>query len=189
MLEALRDIIPPEDFALLREGAKNYCTLLKEQFGDAAWEPAGVPGGLGLMLNALFQPECIPVIEAYLNAVDFEGLLKGVALAVTAEGWMGPDKMRRERIVPTILRRCRARRAPVAMIAGCMDTEIRSFYAEKSVGVMPVVAFPVTEAVTREELSQLLVDAADRMFHFIRIGRDVEKIGAPKNKRTPVRGG
>ncbi|MBQ3108960.1 MAG: glycerate kinase [Clostridia bacterium] len=183
-LRDMRETLPKEDILLIKEGVKNFRAVAKEYLGEhAVLSEEHVPGGLGPMLSALLKPECISGIEAYLDAVDFDGLLKGVALAVTADGWLGESEERRERVAPAILKRCHARRVPVTMMTGRMDDEIRSFYKQKSVGVMPVIDSPMTAEDAREALPHCLVDAANRMFHFIRIGRDVEKIGAPKRQK------
>ena len=52
-----------------------------------------------------------------------------------------------------------------------------------SAGVMAFIDAPMSREQAAARAEELFDAAADRMFRLIRIGRDVEKIGAPKPPR------
>ena len=52
---------------------------------------------------------------------------------------------------------------------------------------MTLINAPMSTEQAMEKGTELFDDAADRMFRFIRMGRDVEKLGAPKRpKRSAI---
>lgn len=54
-------------------------------------------------------------------------------------------------------------------------------------GIMTLINAPMSTEQAMEKGTELFDDAADRMFRFIRMGRDVEKLGAPKRpKRSAI---
>ncbi len=175
-----------EQLDMLEEGMQSFSKLLCEAAGrDVANVPgAGAAGGLGAMLMAILDPTVKNGIDAVLDAVDFEKLLKGVAMVVTGEGRLDAQSVRYGKAVAGIMRRSTARKVPVAVITGGMGEGANELYALGNAGVMPTADGPMSLEFALTNAETLFDGAADRMFRFIRMGRDVEKIGAPKKPRA-----
>ncbi len=169
----------------LKRGIQNLVRVLGETVGsDAAGVPATEAGGLAAMLAAILKPAVKPCIDAILDAADFERMLKGVAMVVTGAGRLDAHSLRRGKAVAGIMRRSTARKVPVAVITGGMGEGANELFALGNAGVMPAVDGPTPPEDALESTEALFDSAADRMFRFIRMGRDVEKIGAPKKPRV-----
>jgi len=137
-------------------------------------------GALTTMLQALTGAIPVKGTSAMLDAVKFEKLLKGVALVVTGCDRLDGESVAREKPVIEIMRRCALRKIPVAVIAASIDDSTREIYRRGNAGIMTLFNTPMDEDQALNECDRLFDGAADRMFRFIRMGRDVEKIGAPK---------
>ncbi|MEG1811554.1 MAG: glycerate kinase [Clostridia bacterium] len=170
----------------LERGMTSFATLLCGTIGrDVAHIPgAGAAGGLGAMLMALLNPQIKCGIDAMLDAVDFEKLLHGVALVVTGEGRLDEQSVRCGKAVSGIMRRCAARNIPVAVITGSMQQGADELYELGNASIMTTINAPMSLETALADAEHLFDDAADRMFRFIRMGRDVEKIGAPKKPKV-----
>ena len=156
----------------LPNGAESFCKVLSLALGREIDADAGFAG----VLAALTQGELTRSFDSVLDAVEFEKLLKGVALVVT--GCLSIDKASTAegRAISCIIRRCEARRVPVALMAGRAEEDEAVLSAIGRAGAM---CFSAEGA----DVVSTFSNAADSMFRFIRIGRDVEKIGAPKKPR------
>lgn len=134
----------------------------------------GEKGAAGV-IEALTGGEYSDSYDSILDAMGFEKLLKGVALVVTGCRSLDDCCGAPGRAVPCIIRRCKALRIPVAVITGAPGEDPNG--AVDGSGVMyyaPKEGEDETAGFGR---------AAYDMFRLIRIGRDVEKIGAPKKPR------
>ncbi len=174
-----------EQISELERGMENYRSVLKETFGVDAnhVNGSGAAGGIGAMLNIILGAELKSGIDALLDAVRFETLLKGVSLVITGEGRLDAQTARYGKAVAGVMKRCRKRNIPVAILAGCMGEGAEEIYSLGNAGVMTLVNSPMTAEQAQADYIRLFDDAADRMFRFIRMGRDVEKLGAPKTPR------
>ncbi len=175
-----------EQLDRLERGMQNFQEVLCEAVSrDVASVPgAGAAGGLGAMLMAILDPCVKQGIDAILDAVDFERMLKGVALVVTGEGRLDAQSVLYGKAVAGIMRRSAARKVPVAVITGGMGEGADGLYTLGNAGIMPTVDGPMCLEFALTNAGTLFDSAADRMFRFIRMGRDVEKIGAPKKPRV-----
>ena len=79
-----------------------------------------------------------------------------------------------------IVKRCAALKIPVAMVVNQIGDGAAELYSITNAGIMTIGS---SAADTPEETVRKFDSAADRMFRFIRMGRDVEKIGAPKQPK------
>lgn len=158
----------------LPHGAEGFLAALAKALGQEISPQDGFAGALA----ALTGGQLTRSFDAVLDALEFEKLLKGVALVVS--GCMSVDEASTAdgRALQCILRRCKARRVPVALIAGKKEESETVRAALYGAGVM-CFGFPAQGADPLAPFSR----AADSMFRFIRIGRDVEKIGAPRKPR------
>lgn len=164
------------------DGMQRFIELMSEAMGAKCPDDlAGVGGGLGAILYSALKAEFVPGVEALLDAVDFDELLKNVALVVTGDGVLNEAALGEGKPIPSVMKRCAAKKTQVAVICGCVDDA--SAHAKiAGYGVMPSIC-AVPGAAASDDLEELLDAAANRMFKFMRIGRDIEKIGAPKEKK------
>ena len=178
-----------EQLRLLEGGMCSYGRLLNNlanrDVSSAAG--AGAAGGMGAMLMALFNAGLTPGIDAMLEAIDFETLLNRVSLVITGEGMLDCQTARHGKAVAGIMKRCAKRKIPVAIITGAMGRGAEEIYNLGNAGIMTLINAPMSTEQAMEKGTELFDDAADRMFRFIRMGRDVEKLGAPKRpKRSAI---
>lgn len=172
----------PEQLNELELGMQNMCNILSD-YASAdvnGQRGAGAAGGMGAMLFSLLGAELKPGIDALLQAVDFHKLLKGAALVVTGEGRLDSQTTRNGKAVAGILKACCGKGIPVAIITGSLGENAEEIYDIGNAGIMTLINAPMTGDEAIQDAVRLFDDAADRMFRLIRMGRDVEKIGAPK---------
>lgn len=166
--------VTEESFDSLEDGMKNYEVLIKKTTGlDMSSIPGtGAAGGLGAAMVAFFGAELKPGIDTVLDFIDFEKLLDGVHLVVTGEGRIDGQSVYGK--VPVgIAKRCRHKNVPVAVITGGMGQGAPKVYDFGIDSIMPAISrdMSIEEALSNSE--ELLKDAADRMFRFIKIGMSI----------------
>ena len=162
-------------FDILESGMISYERLIKETTGkDMSLIPgSGAAGGLGAALVAFFDAALKPGVDTILDYVGFEDLLDGVDFVVTGEGRIDGQSVYGK--VPVgLAKRCMTKGVKVIAIVGGMGPEIEKVYDYGIYSIMPTVntAMPLDEAIARGR--ELLIDAADRMFRFIKLGMMVK---------------
>lgn len=173
---------------MFRRGASAFHRTMKEAMGvESEFEFPFACCGTGLLLESLFGARFDTGIDAYFNAIDFDGLLRGVSLAVTATERLEQESLEKGCLLPVLLEHCGSHKVPVAMVAGCVDSSMLENVLLSSVAIMPAINAPMSRSRALENAGQLLDEAADRMFQFIRIGRDVEKLGTRKIRKPGPR--
>lgn len=156
----------------LLNGADNFAAALSKALGRDVDPASGFAGVLAALTNA----QLTRGIDAILDAVDFTRLVKGVALVVSGAKTLGESTLSEGEVITSIAARCEKLRIPVAVIA-----ETVSPGALTTLGDIGLVKLDPGSA---SDLPARFDEAADRMFRLIRIGRDVEKIGAPKQPKA-----
>ena len=134
---------------------------------------------LGALMCALSGAKRVQGVDALLDAVDFDRLLKGVALMITGEQHLSGASFGADRALPAILARAAERGVPAVVLAGSVDAALDEERLG-SAGMMTFANARSSQERTPMQTEALFDEAADRMFRLIRLGRDVEKIGAPK---------
>lgn len=169
----------------LELGMQNFASVLSETFmRDISSKPgAGAGGGMGAMLHALLGAKMVSGIDALFDMIDFDTLLDGVALVVTGEGRLNESSVAYGKLVYCVAGRCARRKVPVAVITETVDGNIDKLYDICNAAVMTALNPSMPMPPSAPYTEALFNDAADRMFRLIRMGRDVEKIGAPKPKK------
>lgn len=167
--------VTEETFNILESGMKNYERLIKETTGmDMSKVPgSGAAGGLGAALVAFFGAVLKPGIDAILDYVRFEELIEGADLVITGEGRIDGQSLYGK--VPVgIARRCKSKGVKVIAIVGGMGPGAQKVYDCGIASIMPIVNAPISldEAIARSQ--ELLKDAADRMFRFIKLGMELK---------------
>lgn len=205
--EGIHNILFTNAAARYTDGGQGCLTALGMtlQEGDKAILTGMHPRLETLCITAISDPSClsdemqhvlqalVPFIaglhfaspaDAFLDAAKFESFLKrGAALVVSGEGRLDANKAQPSKAVATVIRRAAKMKVPVAVIAGNVDTENSTLYNSSNAGIMTLIAQPENEKQDREAMLRRFDDAADRMFRFIRLGRDVNK----KERKRPER--
>lgn len=167
--------VTPGVFDFLENGMKNYERLISETTGlNMAIIPgSGAAGGLGSALVAFFGAVLKPGIDTILDLVNFEALIEGVDLVVTGEGKIDGQSIYGK--VPVgIARRCKQKNVRVAAIAGGMDGEAQKVYDFGVDSIMTAINKEMSIDEALAEAEELLYDAADRMFRFIKLGMSIK---------------
>ncbi|MDO5111053.1 MAG: glycerate kinase [Clostridia bacterium] len=140
---------------------------------------------LGLHAEQLLRVERREAVEGMLDAVDFERLLTGKALVITGgEDICAVDSLG-ERATENVVARCAKFSVPVVALT-CYGWEQPELGGRERT-VMGVVKVPLKQEMPDEEAGRVFDETVDRVFRFIRLGRDVEKIGAPKREPNRIR--
>lgn len=116
-----------------------------------------------------------------LTAIGFNKLAKNTALLVTGCSVLNKETMRQCKPMHAIIKRCAELKIPVAAVVNSVDDGLSDLYDITNAGIMTVTP---SEDAAAQDYAKCFDDAADRMFRFIRMGRDVEKIGAPHQKKV-----
>lgn len=164
-----------EDQEFLEAGMTNYARVLEETFGRdiAGTAGAGAAGGLGAGLMAFANAKLKRGIETILGILDFDHVIEGADLVVTGEGRMDYQSVFGK--VPFgVGMAAKKQGIPCVAIVGGMGKDASDIYAYGVDAIITTVngAMPVEEAM--ENAEELFLNAAERMFRFIRVGRSMQ---------------
>lgn len=165
----------PEDQEFLEEGMTNYARILEETFGrDIAGTPgAGAAGGLGAGLMAFTDAKLKRGIETILGILDFDHVIQGADLVVTGEGRMDYQSVFGK--VPFgVGMAAKKQGIPCVAIVGGMGKDASDIYEYGVDSIITTVngAMSVEEAI--ENAEEMFLNAAERMFRLIRVGRGMQ---------------
>ncbi|MBE5785159.1 MAG: glycerate kinase [Clostridiales bacterium] len=135
--------------------------------------------GVGGLLVAYAGAKRVDGVSALFDAVEFNKLLHGVALAVTGGLCAEGQPLDEEHPAREVLKRCLNRRVPAVLLAG-HAAEAGNETHPADGGSIAFLDIPFMDGASADILEARFDAAADRLFRLIRLGRDVEKIGAPK---------
>lgn len=163
----------PEDVALLDAALARYGAVLARLGRAIAEVPgAGAAGGTAAALLWVFPDATLrPGIEIVLDAVGFEGHLKGASLVLTGEGRLDTQTLG-GKVVAGVARRARAAGVPVAALVGSLTGEVdgRAQDALGVAAVLPIAPRPCTVEEAMENAQTWLADAAERAARWLRLG-------------------
>jgi len=128
---------------------------------------AGAAGGAGAALGCILRAKMLPGIDAVLDTVRFNELIKDANLVVTGEGRLDGQSVKYGKVPAGIAKRCGEKNIPVAVIAGGLGDGWEGIYELARCSVLPIVDGPMTLDKAMKEAKPLLSSAADRMFRFI----------------------
>lgn len=137
--------------------------------------------GFAGLLCAICSGEYSRDYDDLLKMINFTRLIKNTALVVTGCQRLDKAEMTTGAPMYSIIKRCAEARLPIAMIVDEMADGADTLYSITNAGIMSI-GWQAGES--REEAARKFDSAAERMFRFIRMGRDVEKIGAPKQPKV-----
>jgi glycerate kinase len=162
----------------LERGTLNFAAAMKNCFGrDIGDFPgAGAAGGVGAALGGILRARIAPGIDAVLNIIRFNEILKGADLCVTAEGRLDSQSIAYGKAAAGVAKRCAALNIPVAMIAGSMAGDIGALYDLTEASVITAVNAPMALDEAMGSAAALFEGAAERMFRFIKMGMRLRAI-------------
>lgn len=116
-----------------------FDAMLRRELGRCVAEVpgAGAAGGFGAGMLAFFRAELQPGIEAVLDMVDFDRLLRGCDLVITGEGQLDSQSIR-GKVISGVGRRSYWRGVPVVVIAGSVLPEMENITEQEELGVRAV---------------------------------------------------
>lgn len=116
-----------------------FDAMLRRELGRCVAEVpgAGAAGGFGAGMLAFFRAELQPGIEAVLDMVGFDRLLRGCDLVITGEGQLDSQSIR-GKVISGVGRRSYWRGVPVVVIAGSVLPEMENITEQEELGVRAV---------------------------------------------------
>lgn len=166
--------VTPELFGTIENGMKNYENIILQTTGMdmSQVQGSGAAGGLGAALVAFLGATLKPGIETILDFVGFDELLEGTNLVITGEGKIDGQSIYGK--VPVgIAQRCLPKGIKVAAIVGAIGTDADKVYDYGISSIMSTYSKDMTLEDALANSKDLLLDAADRMFRFIKTGMSI----------------
>jgi len=154
---------------ILEAGMTNYAKVVSRDLQQAFENVpgAGAAGGLGYALITFLGAELVRGVDAILDLVQFDKLMKNVDLVITGEGNMDGQSLYGK--VPIgVAKRCEQFGVPVIAVVGGMDESATAVYEHGIAAVFPILpkAMPLEEALQQSE--DVFDAAADRLFRLIK---------------------
>ena len=161
--------------AALENGMAHYADCFQRQFGyDIGSAPgSGAAGGLGGTLRGVLNATLQSGIDVVLETVQFDHLLEGVSLVVTGEGQIDGQSAQYGKALAGIIRRCRKKGVPAAIIAGGMGAEAETIFDIGETSIITAVNAVMSLEDAIQNAPALLESAADRLFRLIKIGMSI----------------
>ncbi len=164
----------PEMVERLERGMENYRDVIIRELGVNPDEIAGsgAAGGLGTALAVFLGGELKSGIETVLDLIDFDRRLEGVSLVVTGEGrvdWQSCFG----KVAQGVGKRCERKGVPAVSLCGSMGKGAMDILDYGIDSLMVTVNAPMTLEDALEHARAYYLDAAVRMFRFIKVGMDL----------------
>jgi glycerate kinase len=165
----------PDILDRLENGMKSYASLLNAWagYGAAGDAGAGAAGGIGAALHVFAGAQLCRGIEAVLDLVRFDELLKDTDVVITGEGRVDSQSAC-GKVIHGIAQRAKAAGVPVVVIAGSVGEGAQAVYPLGINAIVPLPDAPMTLEHCIQNASELMRQAADRVFSLIGIGRSLK---------------
>lgn len=190
MTDMLEDMRPgafsPEPLSLAyaggMDGFERYCKLLEAHaHNDAAKRPGAIAGrGLGLSLMGVCGAKGVGSIQALLYGTEMMERIRYVSLVVSGEEMVDESSLEPNRIVGALAQLCGQHRIPLALLAGSMGSGAEEVLERCNCSIFTAPGGAMQEA-GRDNAVRVYDDSANRMFSFIRLGREIERVSARKS--------
>ncbi len=157
----------------LESGMENYAACFDKSCGInlTQMEGGGAAGGIGAALGCVLGAQMRPGIGAVLEVAGFSDHLRDADLVVTGEGCIDGQSVKYGKAAAGIVQM--SGDVPVAVIAGGMKKDARTVYAMGNVSVMTNVSLPMSVEQALADANDLLYDASERAFRFIKMGMTI----------------
>lgn len=168
--------VTEDNFHILEAGMINYQTLIKAvtRLNMADIPGSGAAGGLGAALVAFFAGTLKPGIDAVLDYVNFSELVRDADLVVTGEGRIDSQSIYGK--VPVgVAKLCKPLNIPVVAVVGGMGPGAEKVYDFGIHSIITTVNSPMPLEEALSNADELMGNAADRLFRFIKAGYEVRE--------------
>lgn len=155
----------------LERGMLQYASVVEREFAaDIRNIPGGgAAGGIGAALHFFLGAEIKPGIETILDMLHFDELLDGADLVITGEGRLDGQSVY-GKVLSGVGRRCREKNIPAVALVGAIGENASDIYEYGIDAVFTAVSSVVDEEEIQKSAAQMLENAAERMFRFIKVG-------------------
>lgn len=161
----------PEQVEMLEQALEHYARCIARDIciDVAGLQGSGASGGLGAGLAAFVGARLHPRYDVVMQYLEFERLLSGADLVITAEGSLDGQSPY-GKIPCEVGRRAHERGLPVIALAGTIGKGVDSTFANGIDAFASIIKRPCTldEAISKAE--KLLMRAAEDAIRMVRIG-------------------
>ena len=156
----------------LEEGMAHYAQVISSVLGKniATFPGAGAAGGLGAVLGGVLHATLKSGIDAVLDAVAFDEILKGASLVITGEGRLDGQSVRFGKVPVGVAKHCAFHGIPVAAIVGGIGEGAEGLFELCESTIQTTVSGPMSLEKALQNAPALYEQAADRLFRAIKIG-------------------
>ena len=160
----------------LEAGMAHYAKVVSEACGRdiASFPGAGAAGGLGAALGGVLGARLRSGIDAVLDAVDFDGKLNGVSLAITGEGRIDGQSVRFGKVPVGVAKRCADKGIPALAIVGGIGEGAEGLFDLCESTIQTTVSGPMSLEKAMADAPALYEYAAERLFRAVRIGMKIK---------------
>lgn len=165
----------PNELLKLESGMRNYAKVIKERLGIdiATIAGAGAAGGLGAGLMVFMNARLKSGIESVLEIINFESIISDANLVITGEGKMDHQSLFGK--VPSgIGYICKKNNIPVIAIVGGIEKGTKEIYQCGIESVISTISSAMNLETALEHAEELFLEAADRMFRFLKVGMNIK---------------
>lgn len=166
----------PEMVKRLDENLAHFAQKIREQLGlDLADVPgAGAAGGLGAGLLAFTRAELKTGVEAILDTVGFDERLKHADVVITGEGRIDGQSVY-GKVPMGVAKRAIKYGKPTLAIVGSIGPGSESLYEHGLSSILSIVNGPMSLENSMDKAYDLTVEAAERGFRILRMGKEIVK--------------
>ncbi len=164
----------PEIRDELERGMCSYREVIKKQCGADCdrIEGAGAAGGLGAALKVFFGAEMRSGIETVLDLINFDRHLQNADLVVTGEGRTDSQSCC-GKVMQGVGLRAKKYGVPAVGLSGSLGDGAEGLFSYGICSLMTGVDRPMELDEAMENAEPLYLNAAERMFRFIKTGMEM----------------
>ena len=164
----------PEMVQRLDQNLAHFAQKIHEQMGmDLIEVPgAGAAGGLGAGLLAFTDAQLKTGIEAILDTVGFDERLKHADIVITGEGRIDGQSVY-GKVPMGVAKRAKKYGKPTLAIVGSIGPGSESLYEHGLSSILSIVNGPMSLEDSMAEAYDLTVEAAERGFRMLRMGKGI----------------
>ena len=160
----------PEQVAILDEGLKHICEVVKRDLGKdlSTLVGGGAAGAMAGGMRAFFDAEIRMGIDVVLDTVGFDTLLEGADAVFTGEGKLDSQSLQ-GKVVVGVAKRARAKQVPVIALVGGVDGDVSEVYDLGVNSVFTINRLPEDFSVSRYKSEENLRHTADNVLRILTI--------------------
>lgn len=164
--------VTPALAPILEAGMARYAKKMAAAAGRdfANFPGSGAAGGMGAALGCVLGAKMRPGIEAVLDTVRFDEMLRGCDLVITGEGRIDRQSVDFGKVPTGVALRCAKQNVPVIAMVGGMGDGAEKYFDMAAASIFPIADGPMSLERAMREAKPLFAGAADRLFRTVKIG-------------------